>query len=163
MIRFKLAQIAVERANPPVPRKFAPTCSICGKQHWPLDPSCIGRKGVEAKNKAKAKAAKEVKAEARVKAKAERIARAESESRVKAEAKARVEAEAKTRAEVEKRVKVEAQAAEKIKSFAEEIAKVKAEAAEAANDLGSGSRRGSGAAKAFVDLTFDVPAVTIQV
>lgn len=45
------------------PKRFVPTCPICGNQHWPRDPSCLGKKG--AKAKAKAKGA--VKAKARAK------------------------------------------------------------------------------------------------
>ncbi|MCF7955102.1 MAG: hypothetical protein K9M75_04815, partial [Phycisphaerae bacterium] len=35
------------------PKRFVPTCTICGNQHWPRDPSCAGKKGAKAKAKAK--------------------------------------------------------------------------------------------------------------
>ena len=34
------------------PDKYCPTCGICGQRHWPLDPSCPGKKGVKARAKA---------------------------------------------------------------------------------------------------------------
>ena len=45
--------------NPSSAEKFVPICKICGKKHWPLDPSCIGNKGVKAEARAKVKAARE--------------------------------------------------------------------------------------------------------
>jgi predicted transcriptional regulator len=45
------------------PKRFVPTCTICGNQHWPRDPSCLGKKG--AKAKAKAKGAAKAKARAK--------------------------------------------------------------------------------------------------
>ena len=38
------------------PKRFVPTCTICGNQHWPRDPSCAGKKGAKAKAKGVAKA-----------------------------------------------------------------------------------------------------------
>lgn len=35
------------------PKRFIPTCAICGGKHWPRDPSCPGKKGAKAKAKAK--------------------------------------------------------------------------------------------------------------
>ncbi len=69
----------ITKTIPSTTEKFTPTCRVCGKKHWPLDPSCIGKKGV--------------KAEARAKAKAERKAKAELERMARAEAKGRAEAE----------------------------------------------------------------------
>ena len=43
--------------NPSSVGKFVPTCRICKKKHWPLDPSCIGKKGAKAEAAAKVKAA----------------------------------------------------------------------------------------------------------
>jgi len=45
------------------PKRFVPTCTICGNQHWPRDPSCPGKKG--AKVKAKAKGVAKAKARAK--------------------------------------------------------------------------------------------------
>ena len=50
-------------------KRFKPVCKICGKKHWPLDPSCIGKKGMKAKAKAEKKA--EIEAEKRAKIEAE--------------------------------------------------------------------------------------------
>lgn len=47
----------------PRSQRFVPACPICGNNHWPRDPSCLGKKGAKAKAKAKAAA----KAEARAK------------------------------------------------------------------------------------------------
>jgi len=52
------------------PKRFVPTCPICGNQHWPRDPSCLGKKGAKAKAKAKGSA--------KAKARAERLGPAEN-------------------------------------------------------------------------------------
>ena len=92
----------ITRINPSSDEKFVPTCEICGKKHWPLDPSCIGKKGVKAEAREKVKAAREAKAEAKLKAKAE-----------------------------ENIAKLKSEFAANQKSYKEHIAKIKADAEEA--------------------------------
>jgi hypothetical protein len=71
----------------------------------------------------------EAKARAEEKAKAETRARSKAEAKAKTEAKLRAKAEKKAEAEAEKRAKAEAELREKAASYAEQLAKVKAEAA----------------------------------
>ena len=115
--------------------KFTPTCKFCGKQHWPLDPSCIGRKKARAEAKAKARAEAEERRRARAaaiaRAKTEKKARAQAKKMVKAEARVRAKAERKARAEAKKWTRIEAKRAkadaEKEKAESEK-AKAQAEA-----------------------------------
>lgn len=53
----------VHMTTSPRSQRFVPACPICGNNHWPKDPSCLGKKGSKAKAKAKAAA----KAKARAK------------------------------------------------------------------------------------------------
>jgi hypothetical protein len=71
----------------------------------------------------------EAKARAEEKAKAETRARAKAEAKAKTEARLRTKAEKRTETEAEKRAKTEAELREKTASYAEQLAKVKAEAA----------------------------------
>lgn len=71
----------------------------------------------------------EAKAQAEVKLKAEIEARHKSEAKAKTEAKLRAKAEKKARAEAEKRAKIEAELLKKTGLYAEQLAKLKAEAA----------------------------------
>ncbi|HUT47318.1 MAG TPA: hypothetical protein VMX36_13625 [Sedimentisphaerales bacterium] len=71
----------------------------------------------------------EAKARAEEKAKAETKARAKAEAKTKTEAKLRARAEKKAETEAEKRAKIEAVLREKAESYAEQLAKVKTEAA----------------------------------
>ena len=89
----------------PPPGRYTPTCSLCGKQHWPLDPSCLGRKG--AKENARAKS--EAKRQAKLKAKAER------QNRVKAQKDAK------------NKLKYD----EQVRSFADKISRIQSEARQA--------------------------------
>ena len=86
----------ITRIIPVSAEKFVPTCKICGKKHWPLDPSCIGKKGVKAETMAKVKAAREAKAKAI--AQAEEMVRQEDEARIRAEQAAKQQLDEKTRA-----------------------------------------------------------------
>ena len=79
--------IVIKTIPSPV-KRFAPICKKCGKEHWPLAPSCIGKRAAKAEARAKAKEKARAKAEAKAKAKAEKKARAKAEKRTKAEAKA---------------------------------------------------------------------------
>ena len=69
--------------------KFVPVCNICGRKHWPLDPSCIGKKAAKAEAKAKLKAAK--KGQTKSKAQIGKSARLEAEI-LETEVKAQKEA-----------------------------------------------------------------------
>lgn len=89
----------------PTTRKYKPVCRICGMNHWPLDPSCLGKKSVKARIKAKLKALK----------------------RAKAQKKAIVQTETNSSAEVEKTQQPREQAKENIESFAEKITKLKSQ------------------------------------
>ena len=89
--------------------KYTPTCHLCGRGHWPLDPSCTGKKGGKAIAKAKAKE--------------ERIAQKEAKRMAKLAAKA----EAKGQKQLAKQVKTDDSA----RSFAEKISRIKDDAAEA--------------------------------
>jgi hypothetical protein len=71
----------------------------------------------------------EVRAEAEEKTRAYAEARAKAEAKAKTEARSRAKAEKKALVEAEKRAKAEAEAQEQAKSGADQIAKVKAEAA----------------------------------
>ena len=94
------------------------------------------RTRLEAKLKSRggARAERIARARAKARAKAEKetysAAIAKAEEQLKAEAMARAEAEGRLKAETHERARLEAQAEEKIKSFAEEIAKSRAEAAD---------------------------------
>jgi len=70
----------------------------------------------------------EAKARAEEKAKAETKARAKAETKAKTEAKLRAKAEKKAEIEAEKRAKIEAELQKKIESYAEQFAKIKAQA-----------------------------------
>jgi DNA polymerase III gamma/tau subunit len=69
-------------------------------------------------------------ARAEEKAKAETKARAKAEAKAKTESKLRAKAEKKADTEAEKRAKIEAELQEKAESYVEQLAKVKAEAAQ---------------------------------
>ncbi len=94
--------------------RFTPTCRICGRQHWPLDPSCIGKKGVKAQAKARAKAEKLARVEAKARAKAERKQKGEEDRREVTSEESQVSGklEAELKAEREARVRAEERAAE---------------------------------------------------
>ena len=79
----------------------------------------------------KVRAFAEAKARAEERAKTEAQATAKTQAKAKAEARARARAEKKAGTEAEKRAKLEAEVQEKVKSHADQIAKVKAETAEA--------------------------------
>lgn len=82
-------------------------------------------------------AEKKVKAEA--KAKSEAQARAKSEARAKIEAKLRAKAEKKAKNEAEQRARIEAEAQKKAAFYAEEIERIKAEKAQAINQIKTGA------------------------
>ncbi|MHC4265627.1 MAG: CBS domain-containing protein [Planctomycetota bacterium] len=93
--------VSIEKISTTTIEKIAPTCRLCGQKHWPLDPSCLGKKGAKAK--------------AREKSKAEKTARNEARARADAEKRAAI---------------LEVQTEQKIKSFAEKIARIKEETAQ---------------------------------
>jgi len=72
----------------------------------------------------------EAKARAEEKAKAETKARAKAEAKAKSEARLRAKAEKKAQAEAEKRAKIEAELQKKTDLYAEQLAKIKAGAAQ---------------------------------
>lgn len=132
--------------------RYTPTCSLCGKQHWPLDPSCLGKKGAKARAKAKA----EAKRQAKLQAKAEKKARLKAPKDVQQESKnneeaqyfadkianikfeaqkamadSELQAEDALTAERRKWSKIQAQSEQRIQSHIEEVAQVKSEMDEA--------------------------------
>ncbi len=74
-------------------------------------------------------------ARAEEKAKAETKARAKAEAKAKTESKLRAKAEKKAEIEAEKRAKIEDELQEKAESYAEQLAKAKAEAAQEIADI----------------------------
>lgn len=122
--------------------KFVPTCEICGQEHWPFDPSCMGKKAVKQNEKKKIKEAKNEKKRKKIDAKNKKLqknaqnkARPEAittakkqnnallttETQYQNEVKARIEAEEKARLEADKRIFVETQTQDQIRLYANEL------------------------------------------
>ena len=129
-IKFKLKvpKPSTETIKSVHEEKFTPTCKLCGKKHWPLDPSCIGKKGARAEIKAQIEAKKRAKAEAN------------AEAKMRAEAERMAISEARTRAKEEERKRAKAEA--KIRSLSEAGARAKAEAIRRETEEASGAQQG---------------------
>ncbi|MHC4293363.1 MAG: CBS domain-containing protein [Planctomycetota bacterium] len=150
----------IDEVNTTTTEKIAPTCRICGEKHWPLDPSCLGKKGKKAKAKkstqldirseqnikqfaekisrikedsAKAisDARKKLNAETEAKTKAQAQVQAELRARVEAEKKARMETEARTEAEKEYKIKLH----QKSQIYEDELSKALKQAKGSAKEL----------------------------
>ncbi|MHC4842546.1 MAG: CBS domain-containing protein [Planctomycetota bacterium] len=114
--------------------KIAPICRLCGQKHWPLDPSCPGKKGRKARIKAKTenKANKttqsKIQSEQNIKRFAKKIARIKEESakaisdvqkQLNAETEAKSKAQAQAQAEIRARIEAEKSIRKEIKDRAE--------------------------------------------
>jgi len=137
---------------PPPPGRYTPTCSLCGKQHWPLDPSCLGKKGARVRAKEKAEAKRQTKLQAKAERKNRSKAKKDAKNKLKADEKtrsfadkiSRIQSEAqevieqtefrteeKLQTEYQMHEEIQARTEQKIRSYAEEIAKIKSESAQA--------------------------------
>jgi hypothetical protein len=135
--------------------KYTPTCYLCGNQHWPLDPSCGGKKGGKANAKAKAKADRKAEKDAKRLAKLELKAQAKGDRKLTKAGKsddnatsfadkithiqteaadtiAHTEHQANVQIQTERQIRerVEAESQETIRAYAEELARVSDESAD---------------------------------
>ncbi|MHC5076661.1 MAG: hypothetical protein ACYTFM_09565, partial [Planctomycetota bacterium] len=102
--------------------KIAPICRLCGQKHWPLDPSCPGKKGRKARIKAKTEnkvnktTQSKIQSEQNIKRFAKKIAQIKEESakaisdvqkQLNAETEAKSNAQAQAQAEIRTRIEAE--------------------------------------------------------
>jgi hypothetical protein len=114
--------------------KIAPICRLCGQKHWPLDPSCLGKKGRKARaktktgNKAKKTTQSKVQTEKNITQFAEKITRIKEESakaisdsqkQLNAETKAKTKAQTQAQAEIKARIEAEKSIRKEVEARAE--------------------------------------------